>query len=119
MVKIIEVNEGVELQKYDLYPTLTGALREMYAEAAYLIPILSGRKIWMVNSTSIGGGVAEMMPRMISFFRQLGLEADWIVAGTENKLFFTLTKKIHNLIHNEGTPNISNTEKEIYETHWF
>ncbi|MEO0330227.1 MAG: hypothetical protein AAF223_00870 [Bacteroidota bacterium] len=30
----------------------------------------------MVNSTQHGGGVAEMLPRMVSLLRQLGLKAD-------------------------------------------
>jgi trehalose synthase len=115
MIKIIEVKESILLKDYELYAALFMPIRELYMEAGALIPNMGRRKIWMINSTSIGGGVAEMMPRTISFFRQLGIEADWIVASTNKKEFFSLTKKIHNLVHGHGNPSFTSEEKKIYE----
>jgi trehalose synthase len=115
MIRFTEVKEGVLLKDYELYSTLAMPLRDLYMEAANLVPKLKGRKIWMVNSTSHGGGVAEMMPRIISLLRQLGVDCEWVVASTEIKEYYTTTKKIHNLIHGEGSVGFSIEEKEIYE----
>jgi trehalose synthase len=115
MIKIIEVKEGVLLKDYELYASLAMPLRELYTEASLLVPKIKERKIWMINSTAQGGGVAEMMPRMISFLRQLGLNAEWVVASSEQKEFFSLTKKIHNLIHGVPQDRITEEEIRIYE----
>jgi len=115
MIKFTEVKEGVLLKDYELYSTLAMPLRDLYMEAANIVPKLKGRKVWMVNSTSHGGGVAEMMPRIISLLRQLGIDCEWVVASTDTKEFYTITKKIHNLIHGEGNAGFTNEEKEIYE----
>lgn len=115
MLKIMEVKEGVQLKDYDLYSTLAMPLRDLIQEASMLLPKIRGKKVWMINSTAQGGGVAEMMPRMISMLRQLGVDCDWVVAGTERKDFFRLTKKIHNLIHGEAEPGFSTADKLLYD----
>lgn len=115
MIEVIEVKEGILLQDYEKYTSLVMELRELYSEAASLVPKIKGRKIWMINSTRQGGGVAEMMPRMISLLRQMGIEAEWVVVSTDNKDFFRVTKKIHNLIHGEGEISITMAEKTVFE----
>ncbi|MCG8431506.1 MAG: hypothetical protein MJA29_10080, partial [Candidatus Omnitrophica bacterium] len=56
------------------------------------------RKVWAnINSTFIGGGVAEMLQSVIPFARGLGIDARWfVVEGSDD--FFTVTKKFHNLL---------------------
>jgi trehalose synthase len=115
MIRIIEVKEGILLEDYELYASLSNPLKELKLKTSLLIPKIKGRKIWMVNSTSQGGGVAEMMPHLISLFRQVGLEADWIVADSDNKAFFDLTKRVHNLIHGEGDISFTEAEKILYD----
>ncbi|HEY7535885.1 MAG TPA: glycosyltransferase [Thermodesulfobacteriota bacterium] len=51
-----------------------------------------------INSTAVGGGVAEILTRMIPLLRQLGINARWDVIKGDEK-FFTVTKKIHNALH--------------------
>jgi trehalose synthase len=52
----------------------------------------------MVNSTSVGGGVAEILNRMVPMLSELGLKTKWEVirGGTD---FFSVTKKFHNALH--------------------
>jgi len=58
----------------------------------------AGRVIWSVNSTARGGGVAEMLASLIAYSRGAGVDARWVViAGNEE--FFTVTKRIHNMLH--------------------
>lgn len=115
MVKIMEIKEGVQLKDYNLYSSLAMALRELNQEASKLLPKIKGRKVWMVNSTGQGGGVAEMMPRIISLLRQVGIDCEWVVVSTDKKEFYDLTKKIHNLVHGESQPKFTIAEKHLYE----
>ncbi len=116
MIKTIEVKVGVKLEDYDLYATLSPGLRALQEEACILIPKLKGRRIYMINSTEQGGGVAEMMPRLVSFFRQLGIDTEWIVCESCKKDFFTITKKLHNLIHGVCCDFVYEEERELYES---
>jgi len=59
---------------------------------------LSGRVIQNINSTFSGGGVAEILSRMVPLLGQLGVDARWnVIKGDEP--FFQVTKKIHNALH--------------------
>jgi trehalose synthase len=52
----------------------------------------------MINSTRVGGGVAEILNRMIPLLKELGLDARWeILEGSEP--FYRVTKKFHNALH--------------------
>ncbi len=58
---------------------------------------LKGMKVVHVNSTREGGGVAEILHRLIPLKQELGLDASWeIVAGDSQ--FYQCTKKMHNAL---------------------
>ncbi|MEW6574275.1 MAG: glycosyltransferase [Bacillota bacterium] len=59
---------------------------------------LAGKTVQNVNSTSVGGGVAEILTRMVPLLRELGMDAKWDVIKGNDK-FFNITKKIHNALH--------------------
>lgn len=59
---------------------------------------LGGKVVQNINSTSVGGGVAEILTRMIPLLKQLGVDARWDVIKGDEK-FFAITKKIHNALH--------------------
>ncbi len=62
---------------------------------------LEGRVVQNINSTAVGGGVAEILTRMIPLFRELGIDARWdVIRGNER--FFAITKAMHNGLH--GVP---------------
>jgi trehalose synthase len=56
-----------------------------------------------------------MLPMVVKIMRDLGVKTEWVVMGTDRQEFFPLTKKIHNLIHGHGTPEINNEEKALYD----
>lgn len=59
---------------------------------------LEGRRVLMVNSTAVGGGVAELLSRLIPLLEDLGIPTRWeILRGGEE--FFGVTKRIHNALH--------------------
>jgi trehalose synthase len=59
---------------------------------------LRGKTVQNVNSTAVGGGVAEILNRMVPLLSELGISTKWDVirGGTE---FFSVTKKFHNALH--------------------
>jgi trehalose synthase len=62
---------------------------------------LNGRSFLHINSTKAGGGVAEILQRMVPMLNALGIEARWeVIEGDER--FFDTTKKIHNAL--QGNP---------------
>ena len=61
---------------------------------------LKGKKILHVNSTAVGGGVAEILNRMVPLFNELGVDTRWdVIKGGEE--FYNITKKMHNTLHGE------------------
>ena len=64
---------------------------------------LKGKSFLHVNSTREGGGVAEILNRMIPLLQDLGIDARWeVIEGDAS--FFDFTKKTHNALQ-------GNTEK--------
>src|SRR5882762_5666066 len=62
---------------------------------------LQGRVIKNINSTAVGGGVAEILNQMVPLFKEMGVDARWdVIRGGE--AFYGVTKKMHNAIH--GAP---------------
>jgi len=62
---------------------------------------LRGRSIEMINSTAVGGGVAEILNRFVPLAEELDLGIRWeVIKGAEE--FFDVTKSFHNALH--GTP---------------
>jgi trehalose synthase len=69
-----------------------------FEEIMLLADHLKGKTIKMVNTTSTGGGVAEMLHRVVPLFNELGLNVKWeIMKGSED--FFNVTKAFHNALH--------------------
>jgi trehalose synthase len=76
---------------------------------------LRGRSIEMINSTAVGGGVAEILTRLLPLGEELGLNMKWDVL-TAGEDFFEVTKSFHNALHGEpyhATPR----DFEIFKTY--
>jgi len=59
-----------------------------------------GRRILHVNSTRIGGGVAEILRSLVPLLQDIGVEARWeVITGTED--FFAVTKSFHNALQGQ------------------
>jgi trehalose synthase len=72
--------------------------KAMINELFLLARNLQGKTVQNINSTAVGGGVAEILLRMIPLLKQLGVDARWdVIKGDER--FFNTTKKIHNALH--------------------
>lgn len=66
-----------------------------------------------INSTRAGGGVAEILHRMIPMLKSLGIDARWeVIEGDER--FFDITKKIHNSLQG----NLEKITEEMWQYHY-
>lgn len=63
--------------------------------------LLDGRRLWNVNSTATGGGVAEMLRSWVGLAQGLGIGMGWLTISGPPE-FFQLTKRLHNRLH--GSP---------------
>jgi trehalose synthase len=95
---------------------------ESYAEVAgedvidhlrQLATLLKGIKVVHVNSTKVGGGVAEILEKLIPFKRELGLDVRWEIIQGEGK-FYECTKKFHNALQGKSSP-IADSLLKAYE----
>jgi trehalose synthase len=78
--------------------------------------VAHGRRIWNVNSTAIGGGVAEMIRPLVSYARSLQIDARWVVIEGPPD-FFRITKRLHNALHGESGDRspLGAHERELFE----
>jgi trehalose synthase len=72
--------------------------RSSLEELKMLAEKFSGKIVQIVNSTFIGGGVAEILEHMVPLLNQLGVDARWDVINGDGE-FFDVTKKFHNALH--------------------
>jgi trehalose synthase len=63
----------------------------------FLARDLKGKTIKMVNSTAVGGGVAEMLNRLVPMLTELEVPTHWDVITGGND-FFEVTKAFHNAL---------------------
>ena len=98
----------------DRYRPLLGAEVD---ELRTLAKPLEGREVLMVNSTAVGGGVAELLNGMIPLLEELGLAPRWeVIAGGPD--FFEVTKAFHNALHGgpfHASPQVFDTFRAYTE----
>lgn len=74
---------------------------------------MKGAKFVHVNSTRVGGGVAEILMKMVPLMNELGIDTSWEVIAGEDK-FYQCTKGMHNAL--QGDPvDISDELLKAYE----
>ena len=77
-----------------------GRLENLIEEAARFRERLAGRTVWNINSTAVGGGVAEMLQALVGYVEDLDIDIRWTVLSGEAE-FFAVTKRLHNRIHGQ------------------
>jgi len=74
---------------------------------------LQGMRVVHINSTKIGGGVAEILHKMVPLMQELGLDASWEVITGESE-FYQCTKGFHNAIQGNNV-DIPENLLRVYE----
>jgi trehalose synthase len=72
-----------------------------------------GRSFLHINSTRAGGGVAEILQRMVPLCEDIGVLARWEVMDGDGR-FFDMTKKIHNALQG----NRETIEKAMWDHYY-
>ncbi len=95
----------------DRYAAVAGA--DVVHQLRQLAAPLKGRRVVHVNSTREGGGVAEILAKLVPFERELGIDARWEVMEGD-AAFFDCTKRFHNAL--QGDPvGVTPAQTDVYE----
>ncbi|MBN1871845.1 MAG: glycosyltransferase [Candidatus Omnitrophica bacterium] len=92
------------------YIDIVGAetISKIYKKASKLY----GKMVANVNATFLGGGVAEILGRMVPLMNEIGLDAEWrTIHGSP--AFFDITKSFHNAMQG-GEINLTEEVKSLY-----
>lgn len=85
----------------DNYAEIVGA--EVITHLRQLAAPLAGATVVHVNSTRSGGGVAEILTKLIPLTQELGINAKWEIITGESE-FFDCTKGMHNAMQGNRIP---------------
>ena len=98
---LVEVQTGTRSPER-LLDVITGVQHDEFARGlAIAHDLFTDRRVWNVNSTASGGGVAEMLQSIVPYARGAGVDSRWLVIGGTDD-FFRITKRIHNNLHGAG-----------------
>ncbi|MEJ2690055.1 MAG: glycosyltransferase, partial [Deltaproteobacteria bacterium] len=85
----------------DSYAKVAGA--EVISHLQQLSESLKGMKVVHVNSTREGGGVAEILHKLVPLMGELGIETSWeVITGDAD--FYQCTKSFHNSLQGNAVP---------------
>ncbi|MDD5319291.1 MAG: glycosyltransferase [Methylococcales bacterium] len=79
----------------DSYAAVTS--RDVIRHLQQLAAPLKGKTVVHVNSTRVGGGVAEILDKLVPLSRELGIDTRWEVITGDSE-FYQCTKSMHNAI---------------------
>jgi len=79
----------------DSYAAVTS--RDVVRHLQQLAEPLRGKTVVHVNSTRVGGGVAEILDKLVPLSRELGIDSRWEVITGDSE-FYQCTKSMHNAI---------------------
>jgi trehalose synthase len=99
---------SVDKISLDEYTQIVGKVK--IEEIKELAESLVGKNVCHVNSTSFGGGVAEILHRLVPLMRDVGLKAEWtMIKGSDE--FFNVTKALHNGLQGMDIPLTEDMKK--------
>ncbi|KPJ73231.1 hypothetical protein AMJ48_02080 [Parcubacteria bacterium DG_74_1] len=91
MLPLVRTNH----QKLEDYRELISG--DLFEEIARLAKGLKGLRVFQVNATPRGGGVAELLRSLVPLMKGIGIRAEWYTIPPRED-FFKITKEIHNAL---------------------
>jgi trehalose synthase len=107
--KILEEVKVKEVKLKNYFPFINIKERK---EIEKYFSKLQNKKIIHINSTSEGGGVAQILHSLVPLLKNGKANCSWYKMRAK-KEFFEVTKKIHNIIQGDGE-KLTKKEEEIY-----
>ncbi|MBE0461119.1 MAG: glycosyltransferase [Candidatus Aminicenantes bacterium] len=98
------------MKSVDEYLPIVGekVIANIYKKAYRLV----NKHILHINSTGLGGGVAEILNNLVLLMNDVGIDTGWrVLLGTSD--FFSVTKKFHNALQGASI-NLSLNKKNLY-----
>jgi len=98
------------MKSVDEYLPIVGekVVANIYKKAHRLV----NKHILHINSTGLGGGVAEILNNLVLLMNDVGIDTGWrVLLGTSD--FFSVTKKFHNALQGASI-NLSLNKKNLY-----
>lgn len=95
------------------YAEIVGA--DVITQLRQLATPLANAKVVHVNSTRTGGGVAEILTKLVPLTQELGIDTHWEVISGESE-FFECTKGMHNTLQGNRIPISDNLLRAYEET---
>ncbi|MGC1222434.1 MAG: hypothetical protein WA872_11645, partial [Candidatus Sulfotelmatobacter sp.] len=99
--------------RLDDYQGIVGAAE--IEELRFLARELKGKTVKMVNSTAVGGGVAEMLNQLVPLLNELEVNTHWEVITGGND-FFEVTKAFHNALQGSDY-KLTQNARDIFLTY--
>ena len=99
--------------RLDDYIPIVG--EELIDQIRLMVHHLHGARVQHVNSTHTGGGVAEILSRVVPLMNDVGLETEWTVIEAPDA-FFDVTKSFHYALHGveeDITPEMFRTYHKV------
>ena len=84
----------------ETYAAIVG--EDVVDQLRQLARLLENRRVVHVNSTREGGGVAEILTKLVPLMQEMGLETSWEII-TGDKDFYECTKSFHNALQGNRT----------------
>ena len=95
----------------EAYATVAGA--DVVEHLRQLAAPLKGKRVVHVNSTRLGGGVAEILAKLVPLTRELAIDAVWeVIEG--GRAFFECSKTMHNGLQGDRV-FLSDEALEVYQ----
>lgn len=91
MLPLVRTNH----QKLEDYRKLIS--NDLFEEINSLAKNFKGLRVFQVNATPRGGGVAELLKSLVPLMKGIGIKADWYTIPPRED-FFKITKEIHNAL---------------------
>ena len=91
MLPLVKTNH----QKLEDYKKLISG--DLFREIIDLSKDLKGLRVFQVNATPRGGGVAEILKSLVPLMKGIGIESEWYTIPPRED-FFKITKEIHNAL---------------------
>jgi trehalose synthase len=99
--KSIAVKVPMPQTSLDEYQEIVGP--EVIEQLFQLATPLKGLRIVHVNSTRVGGGVAEILTKLVPLANALGIDTSWeVITGRDE--FYQCTKSFHNALQGNHVP---------------
>ena len=95
----------------DDYTEVAGS--DVIAQLRQLARPLADARVVHVNSTRVGGGVAEILTKLVPLMQELGIDTSWEVITGDSE-FFECTKGMHNTLQGNRIP-LGESLLRVYE----